>query len=120
MPDSSPTRETRVAPSRPEEPARLLMAVSCVEPRTCEEPCRIPNSPAGSFVSSSIMQLGSPMSARWLDRPVHTRSFEHEGRSYVVRAFSSPDDPTRIKFEATADDRPVPIPGLPDGIMPLQ
>ncbi len=51
---------------------------------------------------------------------MHTRTFEHQGKTYVVSVFAAGDDPTRLKFEASADGQPVPIPGLPDGIMPLQ
>ena len=60
------------------------------------------------------------MSTKWLDRPVHTRTFEHEGRTYVVRAFTTSEDPTLLKVEAFADGRPVPVPGLAHGIMPHQ
>ena len=58
------------------------------------------------------------MSTKWLDRPVHTRTFEHEGKTYIVRAFAAMEDPTLLKVEASVGGRPVPIPGLADGIMP--
>ena len=60
------------------------------------------------------------MSTKWLDRPVHTRTFEHEGKTYIVRAFTATEDPTLLKIEASVGGRPVPIPGLADGIMPHQ
>lgn len=49
-----------------------------------------------------------------------TRHFEHEGRAYVVTAAADPADPNRVRIEATADGAPVPIPGLPEGTMPLR
>ena len=58
------------------------------------------------------------MSTKWLQRPVHTRTFEHAGKTYIVRVFTATDDPTLLKVEASADGRPVPIPGLAEGMMP--
>ena len=49
---------------------------------------------------------------------MHTRTFEHEGQTYIVRAFAASEDPTLLKVEASAGGRSVPIPGLADGIMP--
>ncbi len=60
------------------------------------------------------------MSTKWLQRPVHTRTFEHAGKTYIVRVFTATDDPTLLKVEASVGGRPVPIPGLADGIMPHQ
>ena len=60
------------------------------------------------------------MSTKWLQRPVHTRTFEHEGKTYSVRVFTATDDPTLLKVGASADGRPVPIPGLAEGTMPRQ
>ena len=57
------------------------------------------------------------MSMKWLQRPVHTRSFEHEGKTYIVQIYPATDDPTYLKFEVSADGKPVPIPDLADEIM---
>ena len=87
----------RVAASAGAEPITQLRAVSLLKP------CR--------------RNLGGFMSMKWLQRPVHTRSFEHEGKTYIVQIYPATDDPTYLKFEVSADGKPVPTPDLADKIM---
>ena len=49
-----------------------------------------------------------------------TRIFEQDGKAYVLSAAADAGNPTRVLIEATADGEPVPIPGLPGGVMSLQ
>jgi hypothetical protein len=87
----------KVAASTGAEPITQLRAVPLLKP------CR--------------RNLGGFMSTKWLQRPVHTRSFEHEGKTYIVQIYPAINDPTYLKFEVSADGKPVPIPDLADEIM---
>ena len=59
------------------------------------------------------------MSTKWLQRPVDTRTFDYEGKTYTVHVYPASDDPTHLEFEALVDGKPVPIPDHADEIMQL-